>query len=642
MSDVNLDFTVSNNSIDFTVESNDITFTPSDIQLTVFPGGAAAGGSNGMLQYNYNGFFGGIPSANYNGTNLTFQIANTKITGGDNHYYLQTDGTGNLTWAVGTGNMQGNGTVAGANTQIQFNDGGANFGGNAGFTFNKITGDVNIPGSIWVVGNINGNIVPNFANYAGNVTVSSQPNITSLGTLTTLLVNGNANITGNVNVTGNTNISNLANVGNLRVNSTDIALGSASLAGFVGVSIGNNAGNVSPGAFTVAIGNIAGGLNSGNHSVAIGDEAGRENIGLNSISIGHRAGYYFQGANSIAIGSYAGAQTQPSSSIIINATGSNLDATTANALYVKPVRQGNTGNALFYNATTGEITFDASTTSNANYAAYAGNVVNSSQPNITSVGTLTGLNVNGNITAKQFISNIATGNAPFVVTSTTQVANLNVQYAGTANSVAGANVSGEVANATYASSAGTITWNNYIPIGVSANASNTFGIAIGSNTRSLGNGISIGRNAGRDPNAFAPGNNVIIINATGANLPYQGTDGTCFIAPMGSSSYFGNGTQELMYYNTSTKEVRSSTNGLAGYNGNITANNISASNNITSNNYIKSKVFVSANIASPIGAGAGARSFVSDATSTTFGALYASGGANNVPVYSDGSAWRIG
>ena len=53
----------------------------------------------------------------------------------------------------------------------------------------------------------------NFANYAGNVTVSAQPNITSLGTLTSLTSNGNitapffigniiGNISGNITVPG--------------------------------------------------------------------------------------------------------------------------------------------------------------------------------------------------------------------------------------------------------------------------------------------------------------------------------------------------------------------------------------------------------------------------------------------------------
>lgn len=39
---------------------------------------------------------------------------------------------------------------------------------------------------------------------------------------------------------------------------------------------------------------------------------------------------------------------------------------------------------------------------------------------------------------------------------------------------------------------------------------------------------------------------------------------------------------------------------------------------------------------------AGARAFVTDATTTTFASIVAGGGANSVPVYSDGINWRIG
>jgi hypothetical protein len=39
---------------------------------------------------------------------------------------------------------------------------------------------------------------------------------------------------------------------------------------------------------------------------------------------------------------------------------------------------------------------------------------------------------------------------------------------------------------------------------------------------------------------------------------------------------------------------------------------------------------------------AGQRAFVQDATATTFGSVVAGGGSNKVPVYYDGSAWRVG
>jgi hypothetical protein len=49
-----------------------------------------------------------------------------------------------------------------------------------------------------------------------------------------------------------------------------------------------------------------------------------------------------------------------------------------------------------------------------------------------------------------------------------------------------------------------------------------------------------------------------------------------------------------------------------------------------------------ANLPTASAAGAGARMVVSDALSPTFGATVASGGAVVIPVYSDGTNWRVG
>jgi hypothetical protein len=45
---------------------------------------------------------------------------------------------------------------------------------------------------------------------------------------------------------------------------------------------------------------------------------------------------------------------------------------------------------------------------------------------------------------------------------------------------------------------------------------------------------------------------------------------------------------------------------------------------------------------SAVTAGAGARRFVTDATVTTFASVVAGGGGNAVPIFSDGTNWRIG
>ena len=53
-------------------------------------------------------------------------------------------------------------------------------------------------------------------------------------------------------------------------------------------------------------------------------------------------------------------------------------------------------------------------------------------------------------------------------------------------------------------------------------------------------------------------------------------------------------------------------------------------------------VFTVAALPSAATSGAGSRSFVSDAASPTFGATVAGSGAATVPVYSDGTNWKVG
>jgi len=57
---------------------------------------------------------------------------------------------------------------------------------------------------------------------------------------------------------------------------------------------------------------------------------------------------------------------------------------------------------------------------------------------------------------------------------------------------------------------------------------------------------------------------------------------------------------------------------------------------------ILTTVYTVATLPSAVTSGVGARTFVSDANATTFASIVAGGGANKVPVYSDGTNWRIG
>jgi len=484
MSDVNLDFTVNNNSINFTVQPNDITITPSDIQLTINPSiSPGAGGNIGELQYNNASLLAGIPTATYTSGNLALgNVANLKITGGTNGYVLQTDGTGNLNWTLMSGNGGGNGAPGGSNTQIQYNDNGS-FGGNTGFTFNEVNGNVNIPGNLIIAGTFNGAIAnANYANFAGTaynvsgsnvsgevnyaaiansvaggnvsgavanatyanlalyattansvaggnvsgqvanalvagtVYTNAQPNITSTGVLSNLSVSGNvtanyfigngsnisnittanfANFAGNVTVSSQPNITSLGNLTSLTLVSNSVVLGNgASVANSANsdIAIGNGAyaAEYTGGYHAIAIGGQS--TYAGNGAIAIGDYAGKfvSNIAANArhgIAIGHAAGYgnnrgantialglssgtnqlansiaigqgagNAQGVDSVAIGRWAG-NNQANNSILLNASGNWLTASTANSFVVKPIRNATAANILYYDNSTGEITY---------------------------------------------------------------------------------------------------------------------------------------------------------------------------------------------------------------------------------------------------------------------------------------------
>ena len=64
--------------------------------------------------------------------------------------------------------------------------------------------------------------------------------------------------------------------------------------------------------------------------------------------------------------------------------------------------------------------------------------------------------------------------------------------------------------------------------------------------------------------------------------------------------------------------------------------------NVITAGIVKTGVFVTGTIPSASSVGAGARTFVTDATSNTFGAVYTGGGSNSMPVFSNGSSWYIG
>lgn len=83
----------------------------------------------------------------------------------------------------------------------------------------------------------------------------------------------------------------------------------------------------------------------------------------NAIAIGREAGAMCQGTGAIAIGFNAGISGQHQKSIIINATGTPLNSTQADSCFVKPIRNNRGPSTLTYDPTTGEVTYDSSSSS---------------------------------------------------------------------------------------------------------------------------------------------------------------------------------------------------------------------------------------------------------------------------------------
>jgi len=54
------------------------------------------------------------------------------------------------------------------------------------------------------------------------------------------------------------------------------------------------------------------------------------------------------------------------------------------------------------------------------------------------------------------------------------------------------------------------------------------------------------------------------------------------------------------------------------------------------------RVYAVADLPNAVDAGVGARAFVTNSSVSTFGSTVAAGGSTKVPVYSDGTNWKVG
>jgi hypothetical protein len=524
MSEVNANIVVEQINLGLTADNNNINITPADIQLNVYTAGMGAqgaGGNVGELQFNNSGTLAGVPNTSVTSGNLRFtNIANLKINGGSSAYFLQTDGSGNLTWAAGTGNITGNASAAGANNQIQLSDGTGNFKAGSGFSFDTGSNILTIPGDTYA-----SNFIGTFANGTSNIaipTANSNVNITVNGNVSAIISDNKITTPSLIVNSSNVTIGNLAGANSQSV--SGIAIGNSAgydLQGANGIAIGTNAANLNQGTSAIAIGTNAGYQNQNTDAIAIGTNAGGANangIGQfqGAIAIGSGAGALNQGAYSIALGYGAGNSQQPNNSIVINATGANLGIAQQQAFYVKPIRNGDSGNVLFYDDTTGEITYDvkpstseiSNGTSNVSIPTANGNVVISVNGNSNiAVITGTGANINGDLTVSGNINGNVTGNITgnFSGIFANGTSNINIP---TANGNITLSVGGQanrlIVTSSGANVTGTITSNTAnttnLNVSTQANIANLtitagFGIALGNGASAVTSGVALGYNA---------------------------------------------------------------------------------------------------------------------------------------------------
>ena len=383
---------------------------------------------------------GNVNFGNAGNVNLG-SYANVHIDGGSSSTVLGTDGFGNLNWISYSGSP-----IGGANTEIQFNDSGT-FGGNSAFTFNKTTGILNAThvvvttisasgnanvgnigtgGFIVASGNINGgnigtgglitasgniqggNLVTAgiisatgnanvgnigatagvFTTIAGSLTTGTQSNITSIGTLTSLIVTGNIGA-GNVSATTFTGaLSGAATSATTAGTVTTAAQPNiTSLGTLSSLSVSGNANVGNIGANNGVFTNVSG---NGSALTAITGANVTGNVGnaLNAYAV---AGANVSGAVAFATTANAVAGS--------NVSGAVSFATTANA-----VAGSNVSGAVSF-ATTANAVAGANVSGQVGNALVAGTVYTASQSNITAVGTLTSVSVSGNAN----IGNIGTG-----------------------------------------------------------------------------------------------------------------------------------------------------------------------------------------------------------------------------------------
>ena len=355
-------------------------------------------------------------------------VGNVKITGGTSGYVLSTDGVGNLSWVAQTGGGGGGSSIANgtSNVDIPTANGNVNISsaGNANVvvitgTGMNVTG--NIVGGSGTGGSITGaNLVS--ANYfTGTLTTGAQPNITSVGTLSSLSVGPNSSVilTGTAGFVKANSIQGIDGVNAIYPGYNSVA-GAAGVTTNLTVGVGFSGnitanGNVTANYFIgngSSLSSITGANVTGEVAYAatanlvwVGNVSGLGNIATLSLDGSASNVLYGNGVFAPAGGSYGDSNV----ATFLASYGSNTITTTGNVTVGNIIGNGQALTGLNGSNVTGQV----------GNALVAGTVYTNAQPNITSVGSLSSLFVTGTATFTALSTFYAARDRSSLITSAT-------------------------------------------------------------------------------------------------------------------------------------------------------------------------------------------------------------------------------
>jgi hypothetical protein len=346
--------------------------------------------------------------------------------------------TGALTVVGGVGigkNINGNGnlTINGTSTLSSLTLNGNLVAGNANFSqpvqflsvadsTSKTTGAITVTGGVGVSGNINAGQGVTGVTLTGNLTTATQPNITSLGTLTSLTVSGsttlanattsnltvndttNLGVVGNITITGGSSGQYLSTDGTGNLSWSSAASTNEIVNGTSNVTV-NNDGNVTISSDSQAnvvivnsnAVNVYGTMNV--TGVTTVNTLSITNTSVNSLQTAggaNIAGNLLTNGNLSIVGNTSLANTT-----IIGVVTVNGDSTFEQPLTV-------TSPTDSINPSTGAVTLtlgglgvygNINSGMGVTGVTLTGNITTTAQPNITQIGTLSNLTVTGNISS---------------------------------------------------------------------------------------------------------------------------------------------------------------------------------------------------------------------------------------------------